>query len=317
MEKELPYNMHKLTKKGKWGIIKRDLRRNKNVYLMLLPVIAFYLVFKYTPMFGVIISFQDYRPARGILGSKWVGFDNIINFLNGPYAWRVIRNTLLINIYQLVFAFPMPIMFALLLNELRSEKYKKFNQTISYIPHFISLVVVCGIIRIFTRTDGVINNVAGLFGMNYGNLLTKTSNFRSIYIISGIWQTMGWSSIIYLATLSTVDPTLLEASIIDGAGRFRRVWHVTIPALIPIITVQLIMQLGRIMSEGHEKVLLLYNPAIYETSDIISTYVYRYGLEAMNYSIGAAIGLFNAIINIATLILANYMARKVVEESLW
>lgn len=301
----------------KWTVIKKDLHSNKYVYLMLVPVLIFYVVFRYVPMFGVVMAFQDYKPALGIFKSEWVGLENIIGFLTGPYAWRVVRNTLLINIYQLIFAFPCPIVFALLLNELNSRIYKKVVQTISYMPHFISLVVVCGLIRIFTQTNGTINAIASVFRVDFGNLLSRASYFRTIYVVSGIWQSIGWGSIIYIATLSSVDPNLHEAAAIDGAGRFRRIWNVTLPALIPIITVQLIMQLGRIMSEGYEKVILLYNPSIYETADIISSYVYRYGLEGMNYSVGTAIGLFNSIINIIILILANQTARKISEESLW
>ncbi len=284
---------------------------------MFLPILAYYLIFHYAPMFGVAIAFENYKPALGILRSKWVGLENIQAFLTGRYAWRTIRNTLLISVLSILFGFPAPILFALLLNELRSKGYKKVVQTISYMPHFISMVVVCGLIRLFTNSDGLINQIAGLFGQNYGNLLTKNAYYRPIYIISGIWQTVGWGSIIYLATLSSVDPTLYEAAAIDGAGRFRRVVHVTLPALVPVIMVQLIMRIGHIMSVGYEKTLLLYNSSIYETSDLISTYVYRYGLEGGKDSVGAAVGLFNSIINIIILVAANWGSRKLTEESLW
>ncbi len=298
-------------------IIRRDLKRNKWVYCMLIPILVYYLVFKYLPMLGVTMAFQNYKPALGFLKSQWVGFDNFTSFLNSFYAWRTIRNTLLINVYQILFGFPMPIIFALLLNELRSKSYKRLAQTVSYMPHFISLIVVCGLLRIFTGSEGLINVIARLFGQDFGNLLTKAKYFRTIYVASGIWQSMGWGSIIYLATLSSVDPMLYEAAAIDGAGRFRRVLHVTMPALVPIITVQLIMRLGHIMSEGYEKVILLYNEGTFETADIISSYVYRYGLEGGKFGRGAAVDLFNSVVNIIVLTSSNWISRRISEESLW
>lgn len=299
------------------ALIRRDLKRNKWVYCMLIPILAYYLIFKYLPMFGTVMAFQNYKPALGILRSKWVGLENLSSFLNSHYAWRTIRNTLLINVYQILFGFPMPILFALLLNELRCKPFKRVAQTVSYMPHFVSLIVVCGLLRIFTGSDGLINIIARIFGQDFGNLLSKAKFFRTIYVASGIWQSVGWSSIIYLATLSSVDPAQYEAASIDGAGRFRRIVHVTMPALVPIITVQLIMRLGHIMSEGYEKVILLYNEGTYETADIISSYVYRYGLEGGKFGRGAAVGLFNSLVNIAVLTSSNWISRKISEESLW
>lgn len=299
------------------ALIRRDLKRNKWVYCMLIPILAYYLIFKYLPMFGTVMAFQNYKPALGILRSKWVGLENLSSFLNSHYAWRTIRNTLLINVYQIIFGFPMPILFALLLNELRCKPFKRVAQTVSYMPHFVSLIVVCGLLRIFTGSDGLINIIARIFGQDFGNLLAKAKFFRTIYVASGIWQSVGWSSIIYLATLSSVDPAQYEAASIDGAGRFRRIVHVTMPALVPIITVQLIMRLGHIMSEGYEKVILLYNEGTYETADIISSYVYRYGLEGGKFGRGAAVGLFNSLVNIAVLTSSNWISRKISEESLW
>lgn len=280
-------------------------------------IVAYYLIFHYLPMAGVVTAFQNYRPALGFFGSKFVGLKNIQSFLNSIYAFRTIRNTLLINVYDILFGFPCPILLALLFNELRCKPFQKVVQTISYMPHFISLVVVCGILHAFTRTNGVINAIAAMFGKNFGNLLSQAGAFRTIYIASGIWQGMGWGSIIYLATLTGVDPNLHEAAAIDGAGRFRRILHVTFPALVPVITIQLIMKLGHIMSQGHEKIILLYNSLTYETADVISSYVYRRGLEEMNYSLGVAVGLFNSLVNIVILFLANAFSRAVVKESLW
>lgn len=297
--------------------LRADLIRNRYVYLMVLPVLIYYLVFKYAPMFGLTMAFQNYRPALGIMGSKWVGLKNFTSFLSSVYAARTIRNTLLINIYQIIFGFPCPIILALLFNELRSKRYKKVVQTISYMPHFISVMVVCGLLYSFCKSDGLFNVIGSLFGAERQNYLSNPAAFRTIYVGSSIWQTMGWSSILYMATLSNVDPNLHEAAAIDGAGRFRRIWHVTLPALIPVIAIQLIMKFGQIMTSGYEKVILLYNPLTYETADIISSYVYRRGLEEMNFSVGAAVGMFNSVVNIIILVTANAASNKFLHESLW
>jgi putative aldouronate transport system permease protein len=284
---------------------------------MAVPIVAYYFIFHYVTMGGVVIAFQQYLPARGFFKSQWVGFKHFVDFLAGPYAVRTIKNTLLINIYSLVFGFPMPIIFALLLNEVNQGIFKKTVQTISYLPHFISLMVICGLIKDFSRTQGLFNQILGIFGIEPDNLLSIPQFFQPLYVGSGIWQTMGWGSIIYLATLSSVDPNLYEAAEIDGAGRFVKMLHITFPSLIPIITIQLIMRLGQIMSQGYEKVILLYNPLVYETADIISSYVYRRGLEEANYSVGAAVGLFNSLINIFILWSVNYASRRTIKESLW
>jgi putative aldouronate transport system permease protein len=295
----------------------KDLSINRYVYFMAIPIVAYYFIFHYVTMGGVIIAFQEYLPAKGFLKSRWVGFKHFIDFLMGPYALRTIRNTLFINIYQLIFGFPCPIILALLLNEINRGIFKKTVQTVSYLPHFVSLMVVCGLLKDFSRTEGLFNQVVKLFGAEPENLLTLPQFFRPLYVGSGIWQAMGWGSIIYLATLSSVDPNLYEAAEIDGAGRFVKMLHITFPSLIPIITIQLIMRLGQIMSQGYEKVILLYNPLVYETADIISSFVYRRGLEEANYSVGAAVGLFNSIINIIILWSVNWFSRRTVKESLW
>jgi putative aldouronate transport system permease protein len=299
------------------GKLRKDLRLNKYVYIMAVPIILFYVVFHYLPMAGVVIAFQKFNAFKGILGSEWVGLQHFQDFLTSPYAYRVIRNTLLINVYQLLFGFPAPIVLALLINEISNSAFKKTIQSVSYMPHFISLVVICGMLTDFSSSAGVINDIIQAFGGERTNLLMDKELFRTIFVSSGIWQEVGWGSIIYLATLSAVDPSLHEAASIDGAGRFQRMLHVTIPALIPTITILLILRLGHIMSEGFEKVILLYNPLTYETADVISSYVYRRGLQEANYSFGAAVGLFNSTINFITLILANYLSRRFVKESLW
>jgi putative aldouronate transport system permease protein len=268
-------------------------------------------------MAGTIIAFQDFKPFKGYFKSDWVGLKNFIDFLTGPYAWRTIRNTLLINVYDIIFGFPAPIILALLINEIKDGFYKKTVQTISYMPHFISLVVMCGMIVDFSRTDGIFNSILSLFGAEPTHLLTLPSAFRPLFIGSGIWKSMGWGSIIYLATLSSVDQSLYEAAYMDGAGRLKRLYHITFPALVPVLTVQLIMRIGSIMSTGFEKVILLYNPLTYETADVVASYVYRRGLEEMNYSVGAAVGFFNSIINIIILISVNGICKKYIKESLW
>ena len=284
---------------------------------MLLPVVVYYAVFCYGPMSGIVIAFQNFKPALGVSGSKWVGWKHFVDFLTGPYAWRLIRNTLMINILQIIFAFPVPIIVALLINEINCKGYKKAVQTISYMPHFISLVVMCGLLVNFCRSDGIFNDFLSLFGFERRNLLAEANLFRPIYVLSGIWQEAGWGSIIYLATLSTVDVGLYEAATIDGANRFQRMLHVSFPGLLPIIIVQLIMRVGNILTTGFEKVFLLYSPLTYDTADIISTYIYRQGLELSNYSYGTAVGLFNSVVNLIILVMANYISRMVTEESLW
>lgn len=300
-----------------WTKLKRSFRRHWMVYLMLLPILAYYIIFKYGSIGFLVISFQDYKPVKGIMGSNWVGLKNFIKFFNMETSGRLIRNTFLLNLYDIVFSFPAPILLALMINEVTQTRLKKTIQTISYIPHFISLVVICGMLREFCSTDGFFNQIRMMFGAEGYNLLTNAGLYRTIHIGSGIWQSVGWSSIIYLATLSGVDSQLYEAAYIDGANKMQRILHVTIPALVPIITIQFIMRIGNIMSLGHEKIILLYNEMIYETADVISTFLYRYALLTGKYSLGAAAGLFNSIINILILFIVNKTFSKLTENSLW
>ena len=297
--------------------LKKDFIRYRYIYLMLRPVGIYYAVFSYGPMSKIVIAFQNFKPALGISGSKWVGMKYFIDFFTGPYAWRLIRNTLLLNILQIILAFPVPIILALLINEIQCRPYKKLVQTVSYMPHFISLVVMCSLLLTFSRSDGIFNDFLALFGVERSNLMANAKLFRPMYVLSGIWQEAGWGSIIYLATLSTIDPGLYEAATIDGASRFQRMLYVSFPGLVPIIIVQLIMRVGNILTMGFEKVFLLYNPLTYDTADIISTYIYRQGLELTNYSYGTAVGLFNSAVNLLILVLANRLSRKATGESLW
>lgn len=299
--------------------LRRDFHRYKFVYLLMIPVLAYFILFKYFPMTKMVIAFQNFKPAKGIAGSAWVGLKNFEKFFNLRYCWRLIRNTLLLSMYSIIFAFPAPILFALMLNEVKHRGAKRVMQTISYMPHFISLVVVCGLIVNFCSTNGMFNVAIGFFDRNWQspNLLSVPEYYRTIHIGSSVWQTMGWDSIIYLATLSGIDPQLYEAAYMDGASKLRRIWHITLPGLVPIIVVKFIMRLGNVMSVSTEKILLLYNSLTYETADTISTYMYRYGLLGQNYSMGAAVGVFNTIISILILVSVNTIFRKLTEESLW
>jgi putative aldouronate transport system permease protein len=298
-------------------LILRELSVHRYIYLMVLPVLAYYVVFSYFPMYGAIIAFKNFSPGRGILGSEWAGIQHFTSFFSSFYFFRVVRNTILINLYALVFGFPLPIAFALLLNEIRRSVFKRVTQTISYLPHFISIIVVCGMIIDFTSSKGVINDLIELLGGERQTMLQRPELFRAIYVLSDIWKEMGWESIIFLAALTGVDMQLYEAARIDGAGRWRQVWHISIPGITPTAVILLILRIGNMMNLGFEKVILLYNPLIYETADVISSFVYRKGLLEASYSYSAAVGLFNSVINFALLLGANYLSRRVNETSLW
>lgn len=297
--------------------LRKDFKRNRNLYIMLLPVVLYYVIFNYLPMYGAQIAFRDYTPRNGILGSEWVGLKNFISFFHGVYFTRLIRNTLLINVLNLLLGFPAPILLALLLNEVRLVRFKKVVQTISYLPHFISTVVIAGMILQFVSTEGFITKLLSTFGIGKNNMLTDPSMFRPIYILSEIWQSIGWGSIIYIASITGISSELYEAAKIDGAGRLKQVLHVTIPGILPTIITMLILRIGNMMSLGYEKIILIYNSSIYETADVISTYVYRKGLVDMDYSFSTAVGLFNSFINLMLLFMANKICRKLTESSLW
>lgn len=294
-----------------------DLRRNKGLYLMLLPVVAYYLIFCYYPMYGAQIAFRNFSPKLGITGSEWVGFKHFTDFFNSVYFVRLLRNTLMINFMNLLLGFPAPIILALMLNEVRRAKFKKVVQTVSYLPHFISTVVIAGMILQFTATDGFITNILTQFSYPRQNLMMNPSLFKPIYVISDIWQGIGWGSIIYIASISGISADLYESARIDGANRWRQVINITIPSIMPTIVTMLILRIGNMMSLGFEKIFLLYNSSIYETADVISTYVYRKGLVDMNYSFSTAVGLFNSVINLILLVSANKICRKLTDSSLW
>ena len=305
---------------AKNGLLKRDFKLNYSLYIMAIPIMIYMLVFMYYPMYGVIVAFKDFSPALGILGSPWAGFHHFKDFFNSIFFERVVGNTLMLSAYSILFGFTAPIVFALLLNEVRGNKFKRAVQTVTYMPHFISLVVICGLILDFFSTDGLINGMLSTLGVpkeKVVNYMNHASYYRRIYIGSDIWQNVGWGSIIYLAALSGIDPALYEAATIDGAGRWRRLLNITLPSLKTVIMIQLIVRLGNVMSIGHEKTILLYNQQIYDTADIISSLVYRKGLVEMNYSFSTAVGLFNSVINMFLLFIANSFSAKVSEVSLW
>lgn len=300
-----------------WKRLKKDYIINKYVYWIIAPVVIYYLIFAYIPMFGQIIAFENYKPAKGVFGSSWVGLKNFIQFFESPFAYRIIRNTIIISFTEIIFGFPMPILLALMLNELRGSIYRRLCQTITYMPHFISLVVTCGIIISFTNSKGIVTMILAQFGIEPTNMLSNAKYYIPIYVISGIWKNIGWGSIIYLATLSNIDQSLYESASIDGAGRMRKIIHITMPALVPIIAIQLILRVGQIMSQGAEKTILLYSPVIYDVSDTIASYVYRIGITEQNYSLASAVGVFNSVINLSLVIFANWFSAHYVKESLW
>lgn len=297
--------------------IVRDLKKNKMVYLMAVPALVFFIVFAYLPMFGLLMAFQDYKPKLGVFGSPFIGFKHFIDFFNSIYFVRTLRNTLVISLLDLLISFPITIIFALLLNEIKNVRFKRTVQTVSYMPYFISMVVVAGIIVDFCSSRGVITNIVKVFTGNNQNLLSMPSYWRPIYIISGLWQGLGFGAIIYVAALAGVDQELYEAAVVDGANRWKQTWHITLPGISSTIIIMLILRIGSLMAVGYEKTILLYNSQIYETADIISSYVYRKGLQEFNYGYSTAVSMFNSLINFALLIISNQISRKYSETSLF
>ena len=297
--------------------IKKDWLLNRSLYALFIPVLVYYIIFQYGPMFGLIISFENYKPATGFLHSRWVGFKHFNAFFHDFYFQRVLMNTIRISITNLVFTFPMPIILALLINDLRTRWFSRTVQTITYIPHFISIVVTVSIMKDLTTQDGAISLFLAHFGWKPVSMLNDKAFFIPLYVISNIWQNMGWNCIIYLSALLAIDQELYEAAKIDGAGKFRQLVSVTIPCLLPTIVIMLIMQIGKMFNIGYEKILLMYNPLTYEVADVISTYVYRKGLLEMNWSYSAAVGMFNSIVSFALVWGANKFSKKVAGSSLW
>ena len=312
-------NKSKAHKAGRFSATIKSLKKTKYLQLLIIPGLIFFIIFRYIPMYGIVIAFEDYNTYLGVFGSKWIGFEQFIRFFKYHYFFRILKNTVLLSFYSLVFGFPAPIIIAIYFNELRSQTYKRFVQTVSYLPHFISVATLVGIMTVMlSPSRGFINVIlVKLFGIKPIYFMADARWFRPLYVLSSIWQNVGWGAIIYLAALSQVDPQLYAAAVVDGTSRIRRIWHVSLPSIMPTMVILLVLRIGTLFSVGFEKVLLMYNPAIYETADIISTYMYRRGLQLAEYSYGAAVGFFNSLVNLTLLILANWIARRVTEYSLW
>lgn len=308
--------MRKNKVQHKQGFI-QGIKSSRALYLLLLPSFIIFLLFTYYPMYGVIIAFKDFSPAQGILGSPWVGFKNFIQYFNSYQFWPTIRNTIVISLYTIVVTFPLPVFLALMCNQIRARRFKKFFQVSTYLPHFISTVVMCGMIILFlSPSTGIIAKLAELFGFTLPNLMGSASAFPSIYVWTEAWQHVGWDSILYIATLSAIDPTLYEAATMDGASKWKRMIHIDVPELLPTATIMFILRMGSVMSVGFEKIYLLQNTLNSSTSEIISTYVYKMGLVSNQYSLSSAIGLFNNVINLVLLLLVNYTSKKLSDTSL-
>lgn len=301
-----------------WQRQARKVRASKYLLLLVLPGFVWYVIFQYIPMYGVTIAFKELSLRLGVLGSPWIGFDQFERFFNYPRFWGLIRNTFLLSFYTMLFGFPAPIIFALALNELVNRTYKRTVQTISFLPHFIAMPAVVGMLVLaLSPSTGFVNVFLGAFGIEPIYFMIKPRWFRPIYVISDIWQNVGWGAIIYLAQLSRVDPELYEAATVDGASRMRKMWHISLPALTPVISILLILRIGGLLSVGGEKVLLMYNDLTLETADVIWTYVYRRGLLRQDFSYGTAVGLFNSVISLILVVLANTAARRFSEYRLW
>lgn len=294
-----------------------DYRKNRVLYWLLLPTLIYVLIFNYVPMFGLVIAFEDYSIFGGLFHSRWVGLDNFREFFTSIYFGRTLKNTLSLSMLDLLFNFPAPIILALMLNEVRHARYKKLLQTVSYMPHFISMVVVAGLIKEFTSASGPLAQIATFFGGRATSYISQPQYFRPIFIVSEIWQSIGFNSIIYLAALSGISEELYEAAQIDGAGAWKRMWHITLPGILPTIIIMLILRCGAIMNVNFEKVLLLYSPATYKTSDIISTYVYRVGIEKQQLGYSTAVGLFNSVTSLVLVLTANHLSKKYTETSMF
>ena len=306
------------TKKKQVNGFVYDLRHNKWLLAMSIPGLICIILFRYIPMGGLVMAFQDYSLFLGLSGSEWIGFENFTRFFTDPYFFRILRNTFILGLYDLLWSFPAPIILALALNEVKSEAFKKTTQTLTYLPYFISVVIIVGIMRsIFANNGGVVNNVITAIGGQPIAFFNESKWFRTLYIGSGIWQSVGYNSIIYLAAITGIDPQYYEAAKIDGASRFRCIYKITLPCIIPTIAVLLTMRFGSILSVGFEKILLMYGPATYEVADVISTYTYRMGMLQQDFGYASAVGLFNSVVAVIFLVGGNWVSKHVFEESLW
>ncbi|GIP37818.1 sugar ABC transporter permease [Paenibacillus sp. J31TS4] len=315
---ELPAGRKRKTPGSGLSSVWRHIVRDRQLLILFIPCIIFFVLFRYGPIYGLIIAFKDYNVYQGIMGSEWVGLEHFRRFFEGPDFWLLFRNTLLLGLFTLLWAFPFPILFAVLLNEVRSIRFKKTIQTFSYLPAFLSVVIVSSmIIDFLSPTHGLVNEVIKFFGFEPKYFLASSEWFRTIYISSDIWQHMGYDAIIYLAAIASIDPTLYEAAKVDGASRFHMMRYITIPSIMPTILIMFILKSGAMFRIGYEKVLLLYSPMTYDVADVFSTYVYRKGLLETNYSYAAAVGLFESLIALVMLLISQFISKRAGGRGLW
>ena len=300
--------------------LSKYIHNNWVLYLMLLPGLINLALFKYLPMYGIVVAFQDYTPKGGFFGSTWVGLKHFEAFFRDPFCWRVIQNTVVLGVQSLIFSFPAPIILALLLNELKYPRFKKITQTISYMPYFLSVVIVVGMMKeLFSMTDGPVNAIIEALGGKRVNFFMQPSSFRPLYIGSGIWQGIGYSSIIYLAAIAGINTEMYESAALDGCNRFQKIWFITLPSILPTISILFILAVGGVLGNDFQKILLMYSPRTYSTADVVSTYVYRYGIETAgnNMSYSSAVGLLLNVVSLIFLVVANYTTGKMSETSLF
>ncbi len=309
--------MRAVNKRREGKTFLKNVKRSRWLYLMFALPFLYFVIFKYGAMAWLVIAFEDFNAFKGVFASKWVGLKWFRAFIQDPYFWNIVKNTIVLNLWNIVICFPAPILLALLINEVKNKAFKKFTQTVSYLPYFLSTVVVCGFITNIVASDGLINQILKALGMETVTFLMEPEWFRPIYVISELWQGCGWGSIIYLAALAGVDQQLYEAASIDGASKLQQLFHISLPGIVSVISIQFLLTIGRILSIGYEKIILLYNGATYKTADVISTYVYRRGLIEANYSYGAAVSIFQSVIALLLVVMANKAAKKVGQTSLW
>lgn len=296
----------------------KQIRNQYDLYLLFLIPFVWYLIFMYGPMYGLQIAFKQYNPTLGITASPWAGMKYFQQFFDSYYFTQLLSNTVILSLYQMLLGFPIPIILALIINELKIPFFKKTVQNITYIPYFLSIVVICSMLRLFSNPDyGLFNQFLGLFGIPGTDFFASSSYFRTLYVFSGVWQNMGFNSIIYIAALASIDPTYYEAADLDGASRIRKIWHVSLPCILPTIIILFILRIGSIMTVGYEKVYLMQNSVNLDTAEVISTFIYKNGIQKGQFSYSAAVGIFNSIINFIFLICANFLSKKVAKTSLW
>jgi putative aldouronate transport system permease protein len=314
-------NVVKVSKEEKRQLLSKNLKRDKYLLLMFLPVAIYYLLFCYLPMTGLIMSFQDFKPGQGLLGiytGDWVGLKWFKQFFGSSFAWQLIRNTFLLSFYSLIFGFPIPIIFAICITQIKKKSIQRAAQLITYLPYFISTVVVVGMLTNFlSPSSGIINQIIVKLGGEQINFMSAPEWFRTLYVVSGSWQTFGFNSIIFVAAIMGISPDLYEAMRVDGANKREQVWHLLLPMIKPTIILLLIMSLGNLLSVGFEKVYLMYKPSVYDTADVISTYVYRQGIDNKNFSYATAVGLFNSLVGFTIVSISNWFSRKFNETSIW